>query len=109
MMTDELAAYSSLRGHFSQHEHVHHSANEYAYGQITTNTVEGYFSTLRRGMRGVYQRCREQRLHRYVAEFDFRYTNRIANAVDYSVRTRIALEGFKGKRLTYRGADSVIA
>lgn len=109
MMTDELPAYASLSKHFSQHEHVRHSIGEYAYGPITTNTVEGYFSIFKRGMKGVYQHCGKQHLHRYLAEFDFRYTNRIGNGVDDSARTEELLKGVVGKRLTYqttRGADA---
>lgn len=109
VLTDDSNTYFSLRKHFSQHATVRHKINEYVDGPIYTNTVEGYFSVFKRGMKGVYQHCRKQHLHRYLAEFDFRYTNRIATGVDDNLRTRIALESFKGKRLTYRGTDSVVA
>jgi ISXO2-like transposase domain len=68
---------------------------------ITTNTVEGYYSIFKRGMIGVYQHCGEQHLHRYLAEFDFRYSNRVKLGVDDGRRAEIALQGVKGKRLTY--------
>lgn len=106
VLTDESNTYYSLKDHFSQHEHVRHSIGEYVYGPIHTNTIEGFFSVFKRGMRGVYQHASKRHLHRYMAEFDFRYTNSAAKGVDDSLRTRIALEGFKGKRLTYRGTDS---
>ena len=66
-----------------------------------TNTIEGYFSIFKRGMKGVYQHCSEKHLHRYLAEFDFRYNNRVALGTDDVVRTIRALVGAKGKRLTY--------
>jgi hypothetical protein len=69
---------------------------------VTTNTVEGYFSIFKRGMRGVYQHCSEKHLHRYLAEFDFRYSNRAALGVNDLMRAEIAVTGIKGKRLTYR-------
>ena len=69
---------------------------------ITTNTVEGYYSIFKRGMKGVYQHCKEKHLHRYLAEFDFRFSNRIALGVNDTVRTIKAIKGVEGKRLTYR-------
>ena len=72
----------------------------------TTNDIEGYFSIFKRGMRGVYQHCREKHLHRYLAEFDFRYSNRSALEVNDAVRSEIALSGIIGKRLTYRSTGS---
>lgn len=70
-----------------------------------TNTVEGYFSIFKRGMKGVYQHCKERHLHRYIAEFDFRYNNRIRVGIDDIQRTELTLKGIVGKRLTYRAAD----
>ena len=67
-----------------------------------TNTIEGFFSVFKRGMKGVYQHCTEDHLHRYLAEFDFRYNHRSALEIDDKERARIALEGIGGKRLTYR-------
>jgi hypothetical protein len=69
---------------------------------ISTNTVEGYYSVFKRGMVGVYQHCAEKHLHRYLAEFDFRYSNRIALGIDDEARADRAITGAKGKRLTYR-------
>ena len=64
---------------------------------ITTNTIEGFFSIFKRGMRGVYQHCGEKHLHRYLAEFDFRYSNRAACGVDDQSRAKLALEGGRRK------------
>jgi ISXO2-like transposase domain len=72
---------------------------------ITTNTVEGFYSIFKRGMKGVYQHCKEKHLHRYLSEFDFRYSNRIALGVDDVARSDRALKGIVGKRLTYRATD----
>ena len=84
---------------------VKHTAKEYVRGDITTNTVESYFSVFKRGMRGVYQHCGEKHLHRYLGEFDFRYNNRFALGVnDGDVRRDLA-KGIVGKRLTYRRPD----
>ena len=82
-----------------------HSTGEYvsaADPSIHTNTVEGFFSIFKRGMKGVYQHCKKQHLHRYLAEFDFRYNKRIARGVDDSERAEKLLQGVKGKRLTYQ-------
>jgi ISXO2-like transposase domain len=70
------------------------------------NTAEGFFSIFKRGMTGVYQHCGEQHLHRYLAEFDFRYSNRVKLGVDDTERTRRAIKGAGGKRLTYRRTRS---
>ena len=69
---------------------------------IHTNTVEGYFSLFKRGMKGVYQHCGKQHLHRYLAEFDFRYGNRVKLGVNDTERADRILKGAKGKRLTYQ-------
>lgn len=103
LMTDEAGWYKPIGRMFADHEAVNHSAEEYVRGEAHTNTAEGYFSIFKRGMKGVYQHCRERHLHRYLAEFDFRYNHRIANGVDDVSRTARALAGAKGKRLTYRG------
>jgi len=76
MMTDEGGHYFTLGDHFSSHESVSHKADEYVRGDVHTNTVEGFYSVFKRGMKGVYQHCSEAHLHRYLAEFDFRYSNR---------------------------------
>ena len=79
-----------------------HSVREYARGDVTTNTVEGFFGVLKRRMKGVYQHCGEQHLQRYLNEFAFRYNHRIKLGVDDATRAAIALKGIEGKRLTYR-------
>jgi transposase-like protein len=96
--TDESRLYSGVGKEFAAHETVNHSAKEYARGSVTTNTVEGYFSIFKRGMRGVYQHCAEKHLHRYLAEFDFRYNTRKITDME---RTVAAVRGGEGKRLTY--------
>jgi transposase-like protein len=106
LLTDEANIYTTMGKQFAQHEHVRHSIGEYAYGPIHTNTIEGYFSVFKRGMKGVYQHCSKKHLHRYMAEFDFRYTNRAGVGVDDTNRAVKALLGVVGKRLTYRGPDA---
>jgi transposase-like protein len=104
LMTDELPTYKGIGKGFAKHHAVRHGMGEYVNRknpEIHTNTIEGYFSIFKRGMKGVYQHCGKQHLHRYVAEYEFRYNNRSANGVEDQQRARIALEGAKGKRLTY--------
>ena len=105
LMTDEHSAYPAVGAHFADHQTVNHSKYEYARGPVSTNTVEGYFSIFKRGMKGVYQHCSEAHLHRYLAEFDFRYSNRAALEIDDQDRAKKALKGIQGKRLTYRRID----
>jgi transposase-like protein len=102
LMTDEHVVYPSAGAHFADHQTVNHSQKEYARGAASTNTVEGYFSIFKRGMKGVYQHCSEAHLHRYLAEFDFRYSNRAALEINDVERSKKALKGIVGKRLTYR-------
>jgi transposase-like protein len=102
VMTDEAAQYIKLGSDFKAHYSVTHSAGEYVRGSVHTNTVEGFYSVFKRGMKGVYQHCGEKHLHRYVAEFDFRYSNRTALGVDDTARTLTAIKGAEGKRLMYR-------
>ncbi len=104
--TDESKLYIKVGREFASHDSVRHSAKEYVRGIVHTNTIEGVFSIFKRGMKGVYQHCREKHLHRYLAEFDFRYNNRVALGVDDQHRAENALTGIVGKRLTYRGTDS---
>jgi transposase-like protein len=104
LMTDDANAYRRMDEHFAAHSVVRHSAGEYGRGPVNTNTVEGYFSIFKRGFKGVYQHCGERHLHRYLAEFDFRYCNREANGFNDSARSVRALEGIVGKRLTYHGS-----
>jgi transposase-like protein len=111
VMTDEAYQYRELRDDFAKHDAVDHHREEYAYRDrvtgtlIGTNTVEGYYSIFKRGMKGVYQHCAEKHLHRYVAEFDFRYSNRSARGIEDQERAGKALSGIVGKRLTYRRLD----
>jgi transposase-like protein len=113
VMTDESATYAKLGKEFAKHDAVDHSREEYAYTDrvtgtvISTNTVEGYYSIFKRGMTGVYQHCAEKHLHRYLAEFDFRYSNRIAIGVTDKMRAAKIVEGAKGKRLQYRRPQGV--
>lgn len=102
VMTDEAGQYGSLGEKFIEHQTVAHSQDEYVRGIVHTNTVEGYFSVFKRGMKGVYQHCGKKHLHRYLAEFDFRYNNRVALGVADVARADRALKGVIGKRLTYR-------
>jgi transposase-like protein len=103
IMTDEAGQYASLKRHFAGHDFTTHSSGEYVRdGYIHTNTVEGFYSVFKRGMKGVYQHCPDAHLARYVAEFDFRYNNRVRFGIDDVSRTDIALKGLVGKRLTYR-------
>ena len=80
---------------------MNHSAGEYGRSEVHTNTVEGYYSVFKRGMKDTYQHCAKRHLHRCLAEFDFRYNNRSANGVEDAERADGALRGAKGKRLTY--------
>jgi transposase-like protein len=105
--TDENNAYIGPGREFAAHETVNHAAKEYVRKgrggrKVTTNTVEGYFSIFKRGMIGVYQHCGEKHLHRYLSEFDFRYSNRVALGIDDTERAEIAMKGAVGRRLTYR-------
>jgi hypothetical protein len=102
LMTDEAVVYPAAGAHYADHQTVNHSEKEYARGTASTNTVEGYFSIFKRGMKGVYQHCSEAHLPRYLAEFDFRYSNRAALEISDTARAEKALKGIQGKRLTYR-------
>jgi transposase-like protein len=106
LVTDEGRHYYTIGKAFAAHEKVHHASDEYVRGDVTTNTVENYFSVFKRGMRGIYQHCAKHHLHRYLAEFDFRYAHRSANGVDDAARAALALAGTVGKRLKYRRPDS---
>jgi transposase-like protein len=106
LATDEAGHYLHIGKEFAAHGVVRHGKEEYVVGDVHTNTIEGYFSIFKRGMKGVYQHCGKQHLHRYLAEFDFRYNNRSALCVEDSQRHRNALTGITGKRLTYRTAHA---
>jgi transposase-like protein len=101
LMTDEARHYDDVGQRFASHESVKHSADEYVRGDVHTNTVEGFYSIFERGMKGTYQHCKKKHLHRYLAEFDFRYSNRVRLGVDDVERTARAVKGIVGKRLTY--------
>lgn len=104
VMTDTAGQYENLSKHFPAHGQVNHTRGEYVSAKdqtVHTNTVEGYFSIFKRGMKGIYQHCGHNHLHRYVAEYNFRYSNRIALGVNDSQRAEILLRGVSGKRLTY--------
>jgi transposase-like protein len=106
LMTDEARAYTGIGWNFASHGTVNHSADEYVRYEddriVSTNTVEGFFSILKRGVYGTYQHISEAHLKRYLAEFDFRYSNRERLGCDDELRASRALKGAKGKRLTYQ-------
>jgi len=108
LMTDDAGQYRHMHRDFD-HEVVNHSAGEYVRGEAHTNTVEGYFSILKRGVTGTYHHVSQQHLKRYLAEFDFRYNERVALGVNDAQRADKALEGIGGKRLTYRRIDGARA
>ena len=111
IITDEAIQHAKLGDDFAQHDAVDHGHGEYGYTErktgmkINTNTVEGIYSIFKRGMKGVYQHCAETHVHRYVAEFDFRYNNRSALGVEDQERAGKTLSGIVGERLTYRRLD----
>ncbi len=108
VLTDDAGQYTYLKDDFADHGFTRHSKGEYVSPvdpSIHTNTVEGFFSIFKRGMKGVYQHCGKQHLHRYLAEFDFRYSNRVSMGIDDSDRAERLLEGVVGKRLTYQTAN----
>lgn len=112
LMTDSARHYPQIGRHFASHGVVNHKADEYVSridATIHTNTIEGFYSIFKRGMRGVYQHCAKRHLHRYLAEFDFRYSNRIACGLDDTQRAAKALSMIGGKRLTYRRIDGLQA
>lgn len=105
VMTDDARHYKSLKMLFAEHGFTKHSNGQYVshYDKtIHTNTVEGFFSIFKRGMKGIYQHCGHNHLNRYLAEFDFRYNNRVKHGVDDEQRAEKLLLGVKGKRLTYQ-------
>jgi transposase-like protein len=112
VMTDEAKRYAQLGDEFANHSAVDHSRDEYGYTDrktgvnVNTNTIEGYYSIFKRGMKGLYQHCSEKHLHRYLAEFDFRYSNRSALGIEDRERADILANGIVGKRLTYRRPDT---
>lgn len=101
VVTDDAGYYRNLDREF-MHAFVNHSAGQYGRGEIHTNTIEDYYSIFKRGMKGVYQHCSSKHLHRYLAEYDFRYSARVALGVNDEQRAAKPLKGVVGKRLTYR-------
>jgi transposase-like protein len=104
VMTDEAGQYKNVSQHFAGHGYTRHGQGEYVSQidpTIHTNTIEGFFSIFKRGMKGVYQHCAHNHLNRYLAEFDFRYNNRVALGVNDADRADNLLRGVVGKRLTY--------
>ncbi|HOZ05112.1 MAG TPA: IS1595 family transposase, partial [Arenimonas sp.] len=105
IMTDEAGQYVSLKNSFANHSFVRHGLGEYVNRDnksVHTNTIEGFFSVFKRGMKGVYQHCAHNHLNRYMAEFDFRYNNRVSLGFSDSERAETLLQGVIGKRLTYQ-------
>ncbi|RYY22913.1 MAG: IS1595 family transposase [Sphingomonadales bacterium] len=112
LMTDGAQMYKTAGKAFASHDYVDHAKGEYVRkgdSSISTNQIEGFFGIFKRGMRGIYQHCGSQHLQRYLREFDFRYTNRVAVGVNDEQRADLALKGITGKRLTYRRVGSVAA
>jgi len=110
-MTDQLRAYRKIGQRFIRHDTVNHGEEEYVRTlddgtKAHTNTVEGFYSIFKRGMIGIYQHCNERHLHRYAAEFDFRYNTRTALGFNNEQRTEEAIRGIIGERLTYRTTNS---
>ena len=101
--TDESRLYFGMDEHFASHETVKHVAKEYVRGDVHTNSAEGFFGIFKRGMKGVYQHCSEKHLHRYLAEYDFRFNHREKLGFNDGERAALATKGATGKRLTYRG------
>lgn len=106
-MSDEAGVYTYIGRRYADHQTVNHSAKEYVRGDAYTNTLEGHFSILKRGIYGIYQHVSEAHLHRYLSEFDFRYSHRVKTGYNDMARFDRALAGVIGKRLTYRPASGL--
>ena len=103
LVSDESKLYRKAGKDFFEHETVWHAANEYVNQMgFTTNNVENFFGTFKRGIRGTYHFCSEQHLQRYLTEFSFRYSNRSGLGVNDGERAALVMKGIEGKRLTYR-------
>ena len=107
LFTDDAKHYRRIAKRFADHQAVDHSQGEYVKGEVHTNTIEGYFSIFKRGMKGIYQHCGKNYLHHYATEFEYRYNNRVAHGVNDTGRAQGILMGVVGKRLLYR--DSLCA
>ncbi len=106
LMTDPANHYKAVGKEFADHGVVAHEQYQWRQGDAYTNTVEGFYSIFKRGMKGAYQHCSEKHLHRYLAEFDFSYSNRVRLGVNDEARTGRALKGIAGKRLKYQGPSA---
>ncbi len=106
LATDESKLYAGVTAYGFEHGTVKHSSKEYVREWVHTNSLEGYFSIFKRGMKGIYQHCAEKHLHRYLAEYDFRYNHREGLGFSDHARTNEALKGTVGKRLTYRRTNA---
>ena len=104
-MTDERTVTTKKWTRLQKSDTVNHSEDEYVRGEAHTNTVEGFYSIFKRGMKGVYQHCGERHFHRYLAEFDFRYSNRCALGIEDMERAERLAKAIVGKRLIYRRSD----
>src|SRR5204862_5706379 len=102
LSTDEARMYRKIAKDYAEHLTVNHSQDEYVRGDASTNTAENFFSVFKRGMTGIYQHCSSEHLHRYLSEFDFRYSNRSALGVEDVERAGKLLQVIVGKRLTYQ-------
>ena len=108
LMTDDASVYTAIGKDYASHGTTVHSKGQYVNGNMHSNTVEGYFSILKRGLIGTFHHVGEQHLQRYCNEFDFRYNSRTALGFNDTDRTNLALKGIAGKRLTYRRTDSQV-
>ena len=104
-MTDEAGQYRLVGHEFARHGKVNHGIEEYVRGDAHVNSVENYFSILKRGITGTYHHISQQHLKRYLAEFDFRYNERSALEVTDEERAAKAIKGAEGKRLTYQQSN----
>ena len=105
VMTDSFKSYKWIKKEYARHGVIRHDLKQYVKGDVHTNTIEGYFSILKRGINGVYQHVSKKHLQRYLHEFDFRYNTR---KVDDATRTTAALSSIEGKRLMYRDSSNVV-
>ena len=106
LMTDEARIYWSVGKEFARHGHTLHASRHYAKGDIHSNSAENFFSILKRGVIGTYHHWSEAHMHRYLAEFDFRYSTKDISDAERSTEL---LKGIVGKRLTYRRIDRLAA
>jgi transposase-like protein len=105
IMTDEWIGYHNLKTIYASHEKVSHSAKEYARGDVTTNTVEGFFAIVKRGLYGTFHSVSKKHLDRYMSEFEFRYNHR---KLDDGARTVAAIQAGEGKRMTYKALTASV-